>query len=80
MVDAARKYKRIVQSGICYRSRKAFTGTIFSGLPGSGDVFLYSDLGWMTFSPDGYKTCFGNKNEPGPAKSDKDFPAEELHD
>ena len=50
------------------------------GLPGSGDVFLYSDQGWMTFSPDGYKTYFGSRNEPGPARSDKDFPAEELHD
>ena len=34
----------------------------------------------MTISPDGYKTYFGQKNEPGPARSDKDFPKEELHD
>jgi predicted dehydrogenase len=50
------------------------------GLTGSGDVFIYSDQGWMSISPDGYKTYFGPKNEPGPARSDKDFPAEELHD
>jgi predicted dehydrogenase len=50
------------------------------GLTGSGDVFLYSDQGWMTISPDGYKTYFGPKNEPGPARSDGDFPKEELHD
>lgn len=48
------------------------------GLPDSGDCFLYSDQGWMTFSSNGYKTYFGEKNEPGPAKSDSDFPKEEL--
>ncbi|MGB4293933.1 MAG: Gfo/Idh/MocA family oxidoreductase [Bacteroidales bacterium] len=48
------------------------------GLPDSGDCFLYSDQEWMTFSSDGYKTYFGPKNEPGPAKSDSDFPKEEL--
>ncbi len=48
------------------------------GLPDSGDCFLYSDQGWMTFSSNGYKTYFGPKNEPGPAKSDSDFPKEEL--
>jgi len=45
----------------------------------NGDVFIYSDQGWMTFSGNGYKTYFGKNGEPGPAKSDKDFPAEELH-
>ncbi|MGQ9621282.1 MAG: Gfo/Idh/MocA family protein [Bacteroidales bacterium] len=48
------------------------------GLPDSGDCFLYSDLGWITFSGNGYKTYFGPKNEPGPSKSDTDFPKEEL--
>lgn len=48
------------------------------GLTDSGDCFLYSDQGWMTFNGSGYKTYFGNKNEPGPARSDKDFPPEEL--
>jgi len=47
------------------------------GLPDSGDCFLYSDQGWMTFSGNGYKTYFGPKNEPGPVKSDNDFPPEE---
>jgi predicted dehydrogenase len=50
------------------------------GLSGSGDVFIYGTEGWMTISPDGYKTYFGPKNEPGPARSDKDFLPEELHD
>ncbi len=49
------------------------------GLPDSGDVFIYGDQGWMTVSPDGYRTYFGRKNEPGPARSDKDFPPEEQH-
>jgi hypothetical protein len=44
-----------------------------------GDVFIYTDQRWMTISPDGYKTYFGKKNEPGPAKSDKDFQSNELH-
>lgn len=66
--------------GIIIQNEARCLSTNPEGLPGSGDVFIYSDLGWMTFSTDGYKTYFGNKNEPGPAKSDNDFPAEELHD
>jgi hypothetical protein len=46
------------------------------GLADSGDCFLYSDKGWMTFNDSGYKTYFGPKNEPGPAKNEKDIPAE----
>ena len=46
----------------------------------SGDCFLYSDQGWMTFNGNGYKTYFGQKNEPGPARSEDDFPAEERSD
>lgn len=48
------------------------------GLPDSGDCFIYTDQGWMTLSSNGYKSYFGTKNEPGPAKSDRDFPEEEL--
>ena len=48
------------------------------GLERSGDVFIYGDQGWMTISPNGYKTYFGRKNEPGPARSDSDFEPEEL--
>ena len=47
------------------------------GLPDSGDCFIYGDKGWMTFSDEGYKTYFGTKNEPGPAKKEDDFPVEE---
>jgi predicted dehydrogenase len=50
------------------------------GLPDSGDIFIYTDQGWMTFSGDGYKTYFGTKNEPGPAKSEDDIPPEERSD
>ncbi len=50
------------------------------GLPDSGDCFLYSDQGWITFNGNGYKTYFGQKNEPGPAKSENDFPPEERSD
>ena len=47
------------------------------GLPeDSGVVFVYGDKGWMSISGNGYKTYFGSKNEPGPAKSEKDFPEE----
>ena len=66
--------------GIIIQNEARCLSTNPEGLPGSGDVFIYSDLGWMTFSTDGYKTYFGNKNEPGPARSDNDFPADELHD
>jgi predicted dehydrogenase len=47
------------------------------GLTDSGDCFIFSDQGWMTFNSDGYRTYFGRQNEPGPAKSDEDFPEEE---
>jgi predicted dehydrogenase len=47
------------------------------GLSDSGDIFIYSDQGWMTFSTDGFKTYFGPKNEPGPAMSDKEIPEEQ---
>ena len=50
------------------------------GLSDSGDCFLYSDQGWITFNGNGYKTYFGQKNEPGPARSEDDFPAEERSD
>ncbi len=50
------------------------------GFQDSGDCFLYSDQGWMTFNGNGYKTYFGQKNEPGPARSENDFPEEERSD
>ncbi len=46
------------------------------GLQDSGNCFIYSDQGWMTISPNSYKTYFGRKNEPGPALSEKDIPSE----
>jgi predicted dehydrogenase len=70
----------VYSDGVIIQNEARCLATNPEGLAGSGDTFLYSDLGWMTFSPDGYKTYFGNKNEPGPARSDKDFPPEELHD
>jgi predicted dehydrogenase len=50
------------------------------GFSDSGNIFIYTDQGWMTFSPDGFKTYFGQKNEPGPAMSDKDIPEAERSD
>lgn len=48
------------------------------GVPGdSGVCYVYSDQGWMSISGNGYKTYFGPRNEPGPAKSEDDFPEEE---
>ena len=46
-------------------------------LPDSGDCLIFGEEGWMALSGDGYKTYFGPKNEPGPAKSEDDFPPEE---
>ena len=65
--------------GVIIQNEARCLATNPEGLPDSGDVFIYSDQGWMTISPNGYKTYFGKKNEPGPFKSDKDFPASELH-
>lgn len=48
------------------------------GISGYGDCFIYGEKGWMALTGDSYKTFFGQKNEPGPAKSDKDFPEGEL--
>ena len=47
------------------------------GMSDGSDCFIYSDLGWMSFSGNGYKTFFGTKNEPGPARDENDFPEEE---
>jgi predicted dehydrogenase len=47
------------------------------GLPHSGNVFIYSDQGYMTFSESGFKTYFGDKNEPGPSMSEDDIPEEQ---
>ena len=69
----------VYSDGVIVRNEARCLSTNPEGLPGSGDVFIYSDKGWMTFTTNGYKTYFGNKNEPGPAKSDKDFASEELH-
>jgi predicted dehydrogenase len=65
--------------GVIIQNEARCLATNPEGLPGSGDVFIYSDQGWMTISPDGYKTYFGKNNEPGPARTDKDFQASELH-
>jgi predicted dehydrogenase len=65
--------------GVILQNEARCLSTNQEGFGGAADVFIYSDQGWMTFSPDGYKTYFGKKSEPGPAKSDKDFPAGELH-
>jgi predicted dehydrogenase len=65
--------------GVILQNEARCLATNQEGFGGAADVFIYSDQGWMTFSPDGYKTYFGKKSEPGPAKSDKDFPASELH-
>jgi predicted dehydrogenase len=43
----------------------------------SGVCFVYGDKGWMSISGNSYKTYFGSKNEPGPAKSESDIPQEE---
>jgi predicted dehydrogenase len=66
--------------GLIVRNEARCLSTNPEGLPGSGDVYIYGDQGWMTISPSGYKTYFGRNNEPGPARSDKDFPEEELGD
>jgi predicted dehydrogenase len=70
----------VYSDGVIIQNEARCLSTNPEGFPGSGDVFIYSDEGWMTFSTNGYKTYFGRKNEPGPAKSDKDFAPEELHD
>jgi len=67
------------RDGVIVQNEARCLPTNPEGLPDSGDVFIYSDQGWMTFTGNSYKTYFGKKNEPGPAKSDKDFPAVELH-
>lgn len=43
-----------------------------------GVVFVYGDKGFMSINGNSYKTYFGKNREPGPKKSDKDFPPETL--
>jgi hypothetical protein len=48
------------------------------GMPDDrGVVFVYGEEGWMSISGSGYKTYFGKGNDPGPEKSESDFPPEE---
>ena len=68
------------EDGIIVQNEMRSLPTNPEGLSDSGDCFLYSDLGWMTFNGNGYKTYFGTKNEPGPAKSEDDIPPEERSD
>jgi len=63
--------------GIIIQNEMRSLDTNPEGLPDSGVCFVYSDQGWMTISGNGYKTYFGQRNEPGPAKSENDFPPEE---
>ena len=48
------------------------------GLPDAGNVFIYSDQGYMNINTNGFKTYFGQKNEPGPAMSDKELSLDQL--
>jgi len=43
--------------------------TLIPRYSGPGNVFIYSDQGWMTLSEEGFKTFFGPKDEPGPSLS-----------
>jgi predicted dehydrogenase len=49
------------------------------GIPEDSGVrcFVYGDEGYMVISSDSFKTYFGRRDEPGPAKSDDDLPPEE---
>jgi len=47
------------------------------GINNQGVCFIYGDKGWMSITPDSYQIYSGPRNEPGPAKSDQDFPTEE---
>jgi len=47
------------------------------GMPDDrGVVFVYGEKGYMSLSGNSYKIYFGRQREPGPAKSEDDFPAE----
>ncbi len=48
------------------------------GMPDDpGLSFIYGDQGWMSLGGGGYRTYFGRGNEPGPARSESEFPPEE---
>jgi predicted dehydrogenase len=48
------------------------------GLPDAGNVFIYSDQGYMNIGTNGFKTYFGKNNEPGPAMSDKELSLDQI--
>ena len=50
------------------------------GLPDAGDVFIYSDQGYMTITTRGFKTYFGKNYEPGPSMSEDDIPEDQRSD
>jgi predicted dehydrogenase len=66
------------EDGVIVQNEMRSLHTNPEGISGYGDCFIYGEKGWMALTGDGYKTYFGPKNEPGPAKSDKDFPPEEI--
>jgi predicted dehydrogenase len=66
------------EDGVIIQNEMRSLYTNPEGISGYGDCFIYGEKGWMAITGDGYKTFFGPRNEPGPAKSDKDFPQEEL--
>lgn len=49
------------------------------GMPENSDVrcFVYGADGWMAIGANSYRTYFGRRDEPGPARSESDFPEEE---
>jgi hypothetical protein len=46
-------HKNFLGDGVIIQNEARCLSTNPEGLPGSGDVFIYTDQGWMTISPDG---------------------------
>lgn len=76
MMDVTYEY----QDGTLIQNEMRGLPTNPEGMPEDNPVrcFVYGEKGWMAIGGNSYKVYFGQKSEPGPAKSDDDFPQEEL--
>ena len=52
---------------------------LYTNLEGTANrlTLVYGDKGWMEISGDGFKTFFGQNNEPGPGMSENDIPEDQ---
>jgi predicted dehydrogenase len=69
----------VYDDGMIIQNEVRCLPTNSEGLPEDSGLrcFVYGDEGYMVIGPRSFKTYYGRRDEPGPAKSDDDLPPEE---